>query len=423
MRGSPHRKLGALARAYAQLGILSEYQWNPAHKAYKARALLYAQRCLAKVPESPEGLRSRAFALASVGRARDARTDLDFAIERSRAKDAPEGQGREPAPVEGWAELIDAFLKADLERLNNFEGPDAKLARLLQMVALEFPRHTSMELDPLSTYALATLIEYDWPRYKDKAKEWEQASTRSLALAKVFAERYMDERHFDVAETYWKRAIAIYPDDTSYEELAESYKARGDVARWKETLDEYLDKVEDHGLNHAGVRVKIADEFMKQKRWKEARPYADAAAETWAGWAMACASRCAEGMEDWESAELWMRRVSERYPRSSYLNWFKLCSRTGHGDIKAAAAFAEECFADFGKDVPIQDLPEAGYFFWASGSLKKASEIFEKCVSQGEKGTTTMVHLASSTTSWGTLAVVTNCSRASARPPGKRPRN
>ena len=33
----------ALARAYALLGVHSEYHWTSAHKAYKARALLAAQ--------------------------------------------------------------------------------------------------------------------------------------------------------------------------------------------------------------------------------------------------------------------------------------------------------------------------------------------------------------------------------------------
>ena len=33
-------RLGALARGYAQLGVLSEFRWNPAHKAFKARAML-----------------------------------------------------------------------------------------------------------------------------------------------------------------------------------------------------------------------------------------------------------------------------------------------------------------------------------------------------------------------------------------------
>ena len=46
--GESPARLGALARGYAQLGVLSEFQWHPAHKAFKARALLYAERLLAR---------------------------------------------------------------------------------------------------------------------------------------------------------------------------------------------------------------------------------------------------------------------------------------------------------------------------------------------------------------------------------------
>ena len=58
------RTAGGAARGYALLGILSEFQWQPAHRAFKARALLYAQRMIARQPSGPTGLRHRAFVLA-----------------------------------------------------------------------------------------------------------------------------------------------------------------------------------------------------------------------------------------------------------------------------------------------------------------------------------------------------------------------
>lgn len=61
--GESPARVGALARGYALLGLLSEFQWHPAHKAYKARALLYAQRLVARGPKEAWGLWHRAFAL------------------------------------------------------------------------------------------------------------------------------------------------------------------------------------------------------------------------------------------------------------------------------------------------------------------------------------------------------------------------
>ena len=78
--GESPARLAALARAYAQLGVLTEYQWSPAHRVFKARALLYAERLDRAGPRSPApALRSRAFVRALVGRHDLALADLDEA--------------------------------------------------------------------------------------------------------------------------------------------------------------------------------------------------------------------------------------------------------------------------------------------------------------------------------------------------------
>ena len=91
----------------------------------------------------------------------------------------------------------------------------------------------------------------------------------------------------------------------------------GTKATWAErrkTLDEFLTKVEDHGLDHAKVRVAIADDLMTDGHYEEAWPYAVAAAQTWAGWAMTCAQNCAEGLKNWEAAEGYARASSDATP-------------------------------------------------------------------------------------------------------------
>ena len=128
-KGETPAALGALVRGYAQLGILSEFLWNPAHKAFKARALLYAQRLVARSPARPWGLWHRAFALALAGRHRDALADLES------ARKQPGDTKADPA----WLDLIDAFARCDTKRLEGREGPGANLAALLRMIALEYP--------------------------------------------------------------------------------------------------------------------------------------------------------------------------------------------------------------------------------------------------------------------------------------------
>src|SRR5690606_13160960 len=59
--------LGALVRGYANLGSLTEFHWNAVHKAFKARALLYAQRMTQADPQSTWALWHRAYARALAG--------------------------------------------------------------------------------------------------------------------------------------------------------------------------------------------------------------------------------------------------------------------------------------------------------------------------------------------------------------------
>ena len=51
--------LGGLVRGYANLGVLTEYLWHPEHKAFKARAWLYAERMVARDEHSALALASR----------------------------------------------------------------------------------------------------------------------------------------------------------------------------------------------------------------------------------------------------------------------------------------------------------------------------------------------------------------------------
>ena len=50
-KGESAALVGALARAYANLGVLTEFHWHPAHKVFKARSLLY---CAAADRPRPE---------------------------------------------------------------------------------------------------------------------------------------------------------------------------------------------------------------------------------------------------------------------------------------------------------------------------------------------------------------------------------
>jgi tetratricopeptide (TPR) repeat protein len=152
--------------------------------------------------------------------------------------------------------------------------------------------------------------------------------------------------------------------------LAANYKARGDIKRWQETLERVLME-EDTGLDHAQARVELANHFMDQGQWEKAKPYAEAAGESWAAWAMECAQRCAEGMKDWKRADLWVQRLSERYPDQRLFQWYFFCERTGHGDVQAARRFTDLYLQAHGGLDPV--APDVrGIYQWVRGDLKGA---------------------------------------------------
>lgn len=129
---APQRLLG-LARGYAHLGKMCEYLLYPAHKAFKARALLYAERAVAAWPESPLSYGTRAYARALVGFHGPALDDL------RKAGDAPP-----------WVRWIEAFCRYDATTLAGFEAPYNKgFLRLLGFLLFEECRNDVLEVRKL----------------------------------------------------------------------------------------------------------------------------------------------------------------------------------------------------------------------------------------------------------------------------------
>ncbi|MBL9122465.1 MAG: hypothetical protein JNG90_02455, partial [Planctomycetaceae bacterium] len=137
--GESPEVLGALARTYANLGLLTEHFWQPLHKAYRARAVLYAQRLVHQQPESANAYWHRAYAAALVGLPKLAAADLEQA-----AKLATDQTTRPE-----WVELIDAYTHWDLDRLAACvqKSPDDSLAHLLNLLANNQPAALSSTIE------------------------------------------------------------------------------------------------------------------------------------------------------------------------------------------------------------------------------------------------------------------------------------
>ncbi len=178
------------------------------------------------------------------------------------------------------------------------------------------------------------------------------------------------------------------PEFWAYNLMAENEKARGDMKRWKESLEDYLAQGADTGLEFAKAKVAIADYHMSLGQWSKAQPYAEEAATTWAGWAMACAGKCYEGMGEYERAEYWCRNNSERYP-NAFMEWFDFCKRTGRGDVASAARFEMGVVKGSGQDLSEYDKTQAILFFDLTNDPEQGvaflRPLLEKALPAGER--------------------------------------
>jgi hypothetical protein len=130
------------------------------------------------------------------------------------------------------------------------------------------------------------------------------------------------------------------PEYSIYEPLARAWLKQNNEQQWQKTWDEYLQQ-EDYGLSQERARVNVAEYFMRQGRWNEALPYAEAAAGSGARWALECAGDCLTGLGRYAEAEDYFRGAAERYVASSP-SWYFWCRRTGRGDRQAARAFVRQ---------------------------------------------------------------------------------
>jgi tetratricopeptide (TPR) repeat protein len=194
--------------------------------------------------------------------------------------------------------------------------------------------------DPHNPYLAIFALRYYPEKVKNFLPQWEKELGQLTEFNRrlgIYYQKYSPEKALAVFEKTYRQDPADY---TGCYALAKEYKRLGKMQEWRQTLESYLQQ-DDNGLQHATIRCDIARYLMEQKKYQEALPIAERAAQTWAGWAMSHASNAAEFCGDFAKAELWIRREAERYDTDS---WYLFCTRTGKGDLAAAKKNYEETF-------------------------------------------------------------------------------
>ncbi|OWK35998.1 hypothetical protein FRUB_08561 [Fimbriiglobus ruber] len=204
--------------------------------------------------------------------------------------------------------------------------------------------------------------------------EIEKTYPESPTVQRRLAQRYSTDGRFDDAERCFRRWVELSPDGRAYREMAAVYLKQGKEELWKKALEDSL-KQEDHGLDHAQSRVDLARFYMNKKDFERAEPYALAAAESYAEWALLCAAQCKEGLGKWDEANEIYRASSQRY-EGSVFPWYFGCRQSGRMQRSVAEEAVATYLASFEGKISPNWAWSAGRFYLLTGRPKLAREQF-----------------------------------------------
>ncbi len=266
---------------------------------------------------------------------------------------------------------VEQVAKANQEGLPNEAGLTARSYHYNMNIGLG----PLVAVSPHSPYAMGVALRA-YPPKPEVEKSWEEVARRSPYLAWSFAEVSTNRGSQANVERFLKLAAQLDPSPANYRQLANHYKQNGDEENWLKALDDFL-KTPSLGLEHAQVRCEIAQYHANRKEWDKALPYADAAGETGAQWAMTWARTINEANQNWEAAEGHYVDAIGRYGERP-IEWYLFCKRNGVGNLglSRAAAFPDgvEAFAAI-PNVPVNYAVLALYL---EAKPSKALEILEK---------------------------------------------
>jgi len=204
-----------------------------------------------------------------------------------------------------------------------------------------------------------------------KAKAWEQSQGGYPSIQLALGKKYTELGQWDDAVRCMRRYLRVSPDFGGYQSLAHVYKAQGRDDLWLGTLKEFLTKTDAIGLEHAQVQVEVADYYVAHRQYKEALPFADAAAGTGAAWGLQCAARAHTAAGQFDQAEELLIEDVQHYGNSPYpvVQW---CLQTRHGHREAAVKAFSQYIASRGGNLSQEDALQLALVDESEGKIGDA---------------------------------------------------
>lgn len=171
---------------------------------------------------------------------------------------------------------------------------------------------------------------------KEKADEFEAKYADNGYVMLMLGQKQLSLGRIADGERCLLKSIEVAPTYNAFFTLANEYRDRGDDNAAIATYEKALE-VPSYGLEKSNTHAEIAYRLMHQGKWEEANKHALEAANSYSGNGLLVAARCAEGLEEWDTAEQFYRAIAERY-ETSCDRWLHYCVRRNRGDRESALA-------------------------------------------------------------------------------------
>ncbi len=210
------------------------------------------------------------------------------------------------------------------------------------------------KISPESSMAALGTLRFFWksPDTQAEVKRIETQFAGNAYVTNELAQRYLEDKDWPAAERLLKQVVELEHSSNAYQELAMLYKAQENWDQWVKNMTACLDMPEVSGLGHARIRNLLAKHYMDLGDYAKALPYAEAAAESGAQWAMATAFRCYEELGDLDQSHLMVKYMSQRYDGAAF-EWYYWCRRNAAGDLDGARKRGLQRIASLG-EAPLQ---------------------------------------------------------------------
>jgi hypothetical protein len=266
---------------------------------------------------------------------------------------------------------VEDIAKAHKEALPNEQG----LAARSYHYDVNIGPGPLLAVSPHSPYAMGIALRVN-PGVQPKEKEWEESAKHSPYLAWSFAEVWNLRGNREYSGKFLRLAAELDPSIDNYRKLASFYKSQGDEKNWLQALDDFL-KTPSLGLDHAQIRCEVAQYYAGRREWDKALPYADAASETGAQWAMTWARTINEANQNWDAAERNYVDAIGRYGETP-LEWYFYCKRNGVGNLGVAREMAFPDGVEAFAEIPNVAVNYAGLALYLEGQPTKAFDLYQK---------------------------------------------